>query len=115
MTPVSVLAAPARHLVKIQSNGTKLAYIDATGKPATTIYVKKGDVVQWHFGEGNFSIVFKGASPFAEVGYAGNGDVPTRDAQVTGAPGKYAYAVTVVPTKGHPILDDPDVIVGDGE
>lgn len=108
------LPAPARHLVRIQSNGTKLAYVDAHGKSASVINVRKGDVVQWHFGQGNFSIVFKGKSPFVDVGFAGNGDVPTRDALVTGASGKYSYAVTVVPEKGPAILDDPDVIVDDG-
>ena len=118
MTPArpSVLPVPQRHIVKIQSTGTKLAYVDGTtGKSAAAIRVKRGDVVQWHFEHGNFSIVFKGRSPFAEPGYAGTGNVPTRDAEVTGADGKYEYAVTVVPAKGQPILDDPNVIVGDGD
>ena len=108
MTPAR---APIRHLVNIKSDGTTLAYLDATGKPAQSIVVKRGEVVQWHFEHGNFSIVFKGASPFGDPGFAGTGNVPTREAEVSGPDGKYAYAVTVVPTKGHPILDDPDVIV----
>jgi len=115
MTSASVSVAQARHLVRIQSDGARLSYVNAQGEPAATIHVKPGHVVQWHFEHGNFSIVFKGKSPFAEAGYAGNGGVPTRDAQVTGPAGKYSYAVTVVPLQGNPIVDDPDVIVGDGE
>ncbi len=106
--------APANHFISILLNGTTLSYVDANGKQAATIYVRRGDIVQWHFVHGNYSIVFKGPSPFQRVGFAGTGNVPTGEAEVTAPDGTYQYAVTVVPPAGQAILDDPEIIVGDG-
>jgi plastocyanin len=104
-----------RHGVKIDFNGGKFAYRSPeTGADAATIKVRRGDVVEWHCEHGNFSILFKGHSPFEGVGVHGKrGEMAS--ATISGANGRYTYAVTVLPLDGAPAVDDPEIIVDGGE
>ena len=106
----------AKHAVRIDVNGGKLGYVDAvTGGTAATLRVRKGDFIHWQCAAGNFAVLFKATSPFAEVGVCGPKGGATRDTLVTGMKGSYKYAVMVISAAGHAIVDDPEVIVDDGE
>lgn len=114
MTPAKTKAKI--HAVRIELAGNKLSYMNpATGLTASTIVVRKGEAVHWQCPHGNFSVLFKAQSPFNETGFSAKQGAVTQDAVVTGLRGSYKYAVMVIPPNGHPIVDDPEVIVGDDE
>jgi hypothetical protein len=103
----------AKHEVHININGKGFLYSRPDGQNAATIVVKKGDHVTWRCDHGNFSVLFKAHSPFAEVGYHSRRGMETVDAVVLGERGSYQYAVTV-PLDSGLIVDDPEIIVDDG-
>jgi len=109
MTPAP---QPQRHLVHIQINGRGFMYARPDGQNAATIVVRKGDHISWRCDHGNYSVLFKAHSPFADVGFHGRKGTETVHAVVLGEPGSYHYAVTVSLDSGL-IVDDPEIIVGD--
>jgi len=118
MTPAPEKAAnregeAPRHQVLININGKGFLYTKPDGQNAATIVVRKGDRVTWRCDQGNYSILFKGHSPFAEVGLHGRRGTETMHAVVVGERGSYHYAVTV-PLDSGLIVDDPEIIVDDG-
>ena len=116
MNTATATAKTRIHAVRIERAGNKLTYMDpATGASATTVKVHKGEAIHWQCAGGNFSVLFKRQSPFAETGFSARQGTPTKDAVVTGLKGSYKYAVMVIPPNGHPIVDDPEVIVADDE
>jgi hypothetical protein len=88
-------------------------YARPDGQNAATIVVRKGDHISWRCDHGNYSVLFKAHSPFAEIGLHGRKGTETIQAVVLGTPGSYHYAVTVSLDSGL-IVDDPVVIVSDG-
>jgi hypothetical protein len=120
MTPVPQKSAPNReetapkHEVHINVNGNGFLYTRPDGQNAATIVVRKGDHVTWRCDHGNFSVLFKAHSPFAEVGFHGRRGTETVHAIVLGERGTYQYAVTV-PLDSGLIVDDPEIIVDDGD
>jgi len=109
MTPAP---QPQKHLVHIQINGGGFMYARPDGQNAATIVVRKGDHISWRCDHGNYSVLFKAHSPFADVGFHGRKGTETVHAVVLGEPGSYHYAVTVSLESGL-IVDDPEIIVGD--
>ena len=87
-------------------------YARPDGQNAATIVVRKGDHISWRCDHGNYSVLFKAHSPFADVGFHGRKGTETVHAVVLGEPGSYHYAVTVSLESGL-IVDDPIIIVGD--
>jgi len=106
-------AAP-RHHVNISINGNGFLYAHPDGQNAATIVVRKGDHVRWRCDHGNFSVLFKQHSPFADVAFHGRRGTESVTATVVGDPGSYHYAVTVALDSGL-IVDDPEIIVNDGD
>jgi hypothetical protein len=104
---------PTQHAVHININGTGFLYTRPDNQNAATIVVRKGDHIKWRCDHGNYSVLFKGESPFAEVALHGRKGTETVSATVVGEPGSYHYAVTVSLDNGL-IVDDPIVIV-DGD
>lgn len=116
MTPSTKPLTAKKHAVRIDVTGGKLSYVDpVTGGPAATTHVRRGDFINWQCAAGNFAVLFKASSPLAEVGVCGPRGGATHDALVTGMKGSYKYAVMVISATGHAIVDDPEVIVDDGE
>jgi hypothetical protein len=101
------------HHVQININANGFMYARRDGQNATTIVVKKGDHVTWRCDHGNFSVLFKNRSPFADIAFHGRRGTDTYTAVVVGERGSYHYAVTVSLDSGL-IVDDPEVIVDDG-
>ena len=106
--------APAHHRVNININGNGFLYSRHDGQNAATIVVRKGDHVMWRCDHGNFSVLFKKNSPFADVAFHGRRGNESVTATVVGEPGSYHYAVTVALDSGL-IVDDPEIIVNDGD
>ncbi len=116
MTPSTKARTSKKHAVRIDVNGGKLSYVDpVTGGAAATIRARKGDFIHWQCAAGNFAVLFKTTSPFAEVGVCRPRGGATHDALVTGMKASYKYVVMVISAAGHAIVDDPEVIVDDGE
>jgi plastocyanin len=105
---------PSRHHVHIHINGGGFMYARPDGQNAATIVVRKGDHVTWRCDHGNYSVLFKNHSPFADVAFHGRRGNETVTALVVGEAGSYHYAVTVALDSGL-IVDDPEIIVGDGD
>jgi plastocyanin len=101
------------HAVHILVNGKGFLYAGPDGQNAATIVVRKGDRVKWRCDHGNYSVLFKADSPFADVAVHGRKGTETVSAQVLGEPGSYRYAVTVALDNGL-LVDDPIVII-DGD
>jgi hypothetical protein len=111
MTPI-MQKQPKLHSVQIHVNGSGFAYRGADEQNAVSIRVHEGDHVKWNCDHGNFSILFQGPSPFAEVGAHGNHGSDTPVLTVVGKPGSYKYGVTVALDTGM-LVDDPEIIIGD--
>ncbi len=103
---------PAVHAIGIHFDGKGFIYAKPDKQDASTINVRKGDRVKWRSELGNYSILFKGESPFEEIAVHGRKGAETTVLTVIGEPGSYEYAVTVVLESGLRV-DDPIVIVGD--
>jgi hypothetical protein len=101
---------PTEHAVHIHLNGSGLRYARPDSQDAATIHVRKDQLVKWHCDHGNYSVLFKGESPFEEVAVHGRKGAETVAATVTGEPGRYEYAVTVAHVDGTR-MDDPIVII----
>jgi plastocyanin len=112
MTPTTK-GEPALHAVHINIDGTGFLYTNPDRQNASTIVVRKGDRVKWRCDQGNFSVLFKAQSPFADIALHGRKGNETVTATVVGLPGSYQYAVTVSLDNGL-IVDDPIVII-DGD
>jgi len=102
----------AEHAVHIHVDGTGFLYTRPDKQNAATIVVKKGDRVKWRCDHGNFSVLFKAESPFADIAFHGRRGTETVSATVVGNRGSYHYAVTVSLDNGL-IVDDPVIIIGD--
>jgi plastocyanin len=110
MTPKPHQHEKAIHTVHIHVNGGGLLYKRPDNESASTIVVRRGDQVKWHCEHGNYSVLFKGESPFAEIAVHGRRNTETVHAIVVGDPGSYNYAVTVSLDHGL-LVDDPVIIV----
>jgi plastocyanin len=113
MTPASQ-KQPALHSVRIQIRGNGFAYTTPEHPNAATIHVRPGDKVKWNCDHGNYTVLFKGESPFEEVAVHGRKSADTAVSVVTGKYGSYKYAVTVALADGGLIVDDPEIII-DGD
>ena len=114
MTP-TLQKKPAFHAIAIRFDGKGFVYTTADQKDGATIAVRRGDRVKWSSDLGNYSILFKGESPFVEVATHGRKGAETDLLEIVGEPGAYKYAVTVAHANGLTV-DDPVVIVsGDGD
>ncbi len=112
MTPTAE-KRPTVHSVGIQINGKGFTYTTPDNRNAARIYVRRGDHVKWNCNHGNYSVLFKGETPFSEVAVHGRKNMDTPLSVVTGEPGSYHYAVTVALPDGGLIVDDPEIIIGD--
>jgi hypothetical protein len=112
MTPVTQ-KDPRLHSVAIQVKERGFSYTTPDDRNAVAIKVRKGDHVKWNSDHGNFSVLFKANSPFADIAFHGRKGANTVTATVVGEPGSYFYAVTVALPDGGLIVDDPEIIVGD--
>jgi len=106
---------PARHSIRIEMEDGRLRYTGARGEDATVIKVRRGDTVIWQSDHGNHAVLFKSKTPFHDVGFHGHRGNPSMEAKVIGVNDEYHYAVTVVPDDGKPVVDDPVIIVNDGD
>jgi plastocyanin len=101
------------HAIEIQHDGKAFVYRTAEKGDGTKIKVRTGDVVKWTSHVGNYSILFKGKSPFEEIAAHGSKGTETRLLKVTATEGEFHYGVTLaLPDKM--IVDDPVIIVGGG-
>jgi|GEM_PF-2897468 len=103
---------PAVHAIAIEFDGKGFVYTTADKQNGATIHVLRGDRVKWSSELGNYAILFKAESPFAEVAAHGRKGSETEHLTVVGERGTYKYAVTVAFPNGLTV-DDPVVIVGD--
>jgi hypothetical protein len=108
-------ATPARHTIRIIVEEGKIRYVGAKGQDVTRIEVRRGDTIVWQSDHGNYAVLFKSKTPFSNVGFHGHRGMPSRKAKVVGVNDEYHYAVTVIPQDGEPIVDDPVIIVNDGD
>ena len=108
-------AGPVRHTIAIQVEDGRLKYVIGENTDAKQIKVRRGEIVVWQSDHGNYAVLFKSKTPFAEVAYHGHRGMPSNEARVIGVNGSYDYAVTVVPDGAQPITDDPVIIVNDGD
>ena len=106
---------PVRHTIRINVENGRIGYTGSKGQDATRITVRRGDTIVWQSDHGNYAILFKSKTPFPEVGFHGHRGMPSKKAAVIGVNDEYHYAVTVVPENGAPIVDDPVIIVNDGD
>ena len=106
---------PARHTVRINIEDGKIKYLGSKGEDATRIVVRRGDTIVWQSDHGNYAVLFKSKTPFSDVGFHGHRGMPSNQVTVIGVNDEYHYAVTVVPPDGDPIVDDPVIIVNDGD
>jgi len=106
---------PARHTIRITVEDGRIKYSGTKGEDATKISVRRGDTIVWQSDHGNYAILFKSKTPFSDVGFHGHRGMPSNQATVTGVNDEYHYAVTVIPDGAQPIVDDPVIIVNDGD
>ena len=66
MTPTEQ-KIPRLHAVHIIIDGTGFLYTNPDKQNASTIVVRKGDHIKWRCDHGNFSVLFKSDSPFADI------------------------------------------------
>lgn len=112
MTPSQQKQHETTHAVHIRMNGNALAYHKPDRQDAATLSVRRGDRVKWQCEHGNYSVLFHGESPFADVAVHGRKGAESAPATVVGAQGRYKYSVIVSLDAG-PVVDDPVIIVGD--
>jgi hypothetical protein len=112
MTPLTQ-REPKEHSVNIRVREQGFAYTTPDNQDAVRIYVRKGDRVKWNSDHGNYSVLFKANSPFADIAFHGRKGAETVTATVVGREGSYHYAVTVALPEGGLIVDDPEIIVGE--
>ncbi len=110
MTPSREKGSAAKHRVEIQIKGKDFAYAGRDGQNAATIHVRRGDHVTWLCAHGNYSVLFKQNSPFADVAVHGRRGDESVSANVVGTPGSYHYGVTVA-LDGGLVVDDPEIII----
>ena len=60
----------------------------------------------------DFGILFKGDTPFAEMGFHGDAGSTTKFRTLVDDAGDYPYSVVIY--KAEPVLHDPEIIVVDG-
>src|SRR4051794_27874596 len=113
MTPSSQ-KQPALHSVIIRIKDSGFMYSTPDERNAASIRVQRGDHVKWNCDHGNYTILFKGESPFTEIAVHGRKRSDTATSVVTGHKGSYHYAVTVALEGGGLIVDDPEIII-DGD
>lgn len=104
---------PKLHAIGIRIDGKGFVYSTPELPDAVKIYVRKGDHVKWNCSHGNYSILFKDHTPFADIGAHGRGGSDTAILTIIGEPGSYRYAVNVALPNGL-VADDPEIIVGGG-
>ena len=120
MTPVQqkeqMTTAQSTHAVEIRHDGKAFVYKSKSGEKGdgTTIHVNAGDHVKWVSHVGNYSILFRGESPFDEIAAHGRKGAETNAFKVTAKDGKYYYGVTLAMPDNKMIVDDPVIIVGSG-
>lgn len=110
MTPTT-RRGPKLHAIGIRFEGKGFVYSTPEHPDAKSIYVQRGDRVKWNCHHGNYSILFKERTPFADVGAHGSGGSDTATLEIIGEPGSYKYAVNVALPNGS-VVDDPEIIVG---
>ena len=116
MKPVGRSAPePARHTIRIVVEDGKIIYTGSKGEDATRIIARRGDTIVWQSDHGNYAVLFKSRTPFSDVAFHGHRGMPSNQAIVIGVNDEYHYAVTVIPQDGQPIVDDPVIIVNDGD
>jgi hypothetical protein len=106
---------PARHTIRIVVEDGKIKYAGSKGEDATRIIVRRGDTIVWQSDHGNYAVLFKSRTPFSDVAFHGHRGMPSHQATVIGVNDEYHYAVTVIHQDGQPIVDDPVIIVNDGD
>jgi hypothetical protein len=106
---------PARHTIRIVVEDGQIRYAGSKGEDATRIIVRRGDTIVWQSDHGNYAVLFKSRTPFSDVAFHGHRGMPSGQAMVIGVNDEYHYAVTVIPQDGQPIVDDPVIIVNDGD
>ncbi len=106
---------PGRHTIRIAVEDGRIKYLGPKGEDVTRIAVRRGDTIVWQSDHGNYAILFKSKTPFSDVGFHGHRGMPSYQATVIGVNDEYHYAVTVIPPDGQPIVDDPVIIVNDGD
>lgn len=106
---------PARHTIRIVVQDDRIRYSGSNGEDATKIVVRRGDTIVWQSDDGNYAVLFKSKTPFPDVAFHGHRGMPSNQATVIGVNDEYHYAVTVIPDNGQPIVDDPVIIVNDGD
>ncbi|HEX4274723.1 MAG TPA: hypothetical protein VHZ74_05180 [Bryobacteraceae bacterium] len=110
MTPASQ-TEKALHSVGIHIKGSGFAYLTPDNRNAATIHVRHGDRIKWNCDHGNYTVLFKGESPFGQAAVHGFKKMETTTSVITAKPGRYTYAVTVALEDGGLIVDDPEIIV----
>jgi hypothetical protein len=100
------------HAIEIRHDGKAFIYQTAEKGDGTTIRVRPGDHVKWSSHVGNYSILFKGESPFDEIAAHGRKGAETSVFKVNAKPGKYFYGVTLAMPDASMVVDDPVIIVG---
>lgn len=105
---------PALHSVRIRISGSGFIYATHDNKDAASIRVTRRDLVRWNCDHGNYTVLFKGQSPFEAVAVHGRKGADSAVSVVVGEKGTYKYAVTVALEDGGLITDDPEIII-DGD
>jgi len=106
---------PARHTIRINVEDGRITYSGSKGEDLTKIFVRRGDTIVWQSDHGNYSVLFKSKTPFPDIAFHGHRGMPSKQGMVVGVNDEYYYAVTVISPEGKPIVDDPVIIVNDGD
>jgi|SwirhisoilCB2_FD_contig_31_773673_length_675_multi_5_in_0_out_0_2 hypothetical protein len=106
---------PARHTIRINVEDGRITYSGSKGEDLTKIFVRRGDTIVWQSDHGNYSVLFKSKTPFPDIAFHGHRGMPSKQGTVVGVNDEYYYAVTVISPEGKPIVDDPVIIVNDGD
>ena len=114
MTTAATKREPRLHFVRIHINDKGFAYASQGHDNARAILVKNGDTIKWNCDHGNYTVLFKGGSPFKtkDVAVHGPKGNDTMEAVIEGDPYRhYSYAVTVALEGSGLIVDDPEIII----
>jgi hypothetical protein len=106
---------PARHTIRINIEDGRITYSGSKGEDLTKLFVRRGDTIVWQSDHGNYAVLFKSKTPFPDVAFHGHRGMPSKQGTVIGVNDEYHYAVTVIPDDGKPLVDDPVIIVNDGD
>jgi hypothetical protein len=104
---------PKLHQIGIRIDGKGFVYSTPDMPNATSVTVRRGDLVKWNCSHGNYSVLFKAGTPFVDIGAHGRGGHDTVTLEVVGEEGRYKYAVNVALPNGL-VVDDPEIIVDGG-